>query len=171
MRNACSGRPGDRVTPADGELLVPEETRSLAVENDEEFFLGRVAMRRTVELSRSGDRVVESCPNRARGPPELPKRVADLSPLLLLRLDVVDVDDPRRSRARRRKIRVAEPRLERPLVTPVHVEPVRPRHERVRLLASEMDEAVASAHLVGHVRLPLPLPREPRPAKDVEDLL
>src|SRR6266511_4840280 len=25
--------------------------------------------------------------------------------------------------------------------------------------------------LVGHVRLPLPLPREPRPAKDVEDLL
>ena len=34
-----------------------------------------------------------------------------------------------------------------------------------------MDEAVASAHLVGHVRLPLPLPREPRPAKDVEDLL
>ena len=78
MRYACSGRPGDHVAPADGELLVPEETRSLAVEDDEELFLRRVAMRRTVELARPDDRVVESCPNRARGPAELPKRVAEL---------------------------------------------------------------------------------------------
>ena len=132
--------------------------------------------------------------------PSCPKRVAELPPLLLLRLDVVDVDDPRRSRARRRKIRVAETDFERPLVAAVHVEQggphahglqarevrqygggaeperehvetVRPRHERVRLLASEMDEAIASAHLVGRVPLPFPLPRKPRPAEDVEDLL
>ena len=118
MRDACSGRPGDDVARADRDLLIAEETRPLAVEDDEELLFGRVAMRRAVELARSDERVVEPRSNRPCSPPELPERVAELPPRLLLGLDLVDVDDPRWPRARRWQIRLAEGGVERPLVTP-----------------------------------------------------
>ena len=43
--------------------------------------------------------------------------------------------------------------------------PSRSRHERVRLPASEVDQAVARANLVGRVRLSHPLHESPDPRR------
>ena len=84
-------------------LLVPEEQRATAFEDDEQLLLGRVAVRRAAELpGRDGD-VLEPAEDGARRPREValvPADVAVIRPLDFR--DVLERDDPVGARARRR---------------------------------------------------------------------
>src|SRR5919197_4110659 len=174
-------------------LVVAEQQRRLAVEDDEDLLLGRMAVRRCVELSRLDHLGVEAGALRAGRLAEEAGDAAHVAPTSLLRLGILDVDDVRRAWTRLGPlelglgvegmrdltgfgprgiqpvaVRVREVRARRPHAMAVceHLEPVVPGAKRVRLRHRPMDDAVALPDLVGGAVLP----GEPGAAEDVEDL-
>src|SRR5882724_6407240 len=189
VRNPGRGRTGDNVTAMQRVLFVAEQSRSHAVEDDEDLLFDGMAVRRSAEHARLDPVVVDPGEHRARGDSEVAVVDEHVSTAPVLILELVDVDDPLRAGAWLRQLGIAERKLLRPLVRRDHVrpehpdaarlqageervlrrraraegeivDPLRARNDRVRLGAREMDEAIAGSNLVGRLAVAVVLPRE-----------
>src|SRR4051794_19430673 len=198
VRLPAAGRPGDHVTAAHRRLLVVHERGAGAVEHDEQLLLRRMAVRRRRQLPRLDPYLLQAHRDGARGAAEIAPLGCDVAVVPPpVRRHVVDADDVRRPRRRRREVRLArggvalpwrvararghprgaEPpvagagqhaQLGRPTLAEHHdVEPGWPRAQRVGVGAGQVHEAVAGRHLVGRAVLP----GQPVAAEHVEDLL
>src|SRR5436190_4722897 len=201
MGDPCGGRPRDDVAAAESMRLLrlgrcvaaglrrcPELERALAVEDDEDLLLRRVAVRRSALLVRRQRDPVQPGPAR----PGVPSRM--LHHAAVVALELVEVHDRARARTRLGPLEVLlavermlalpglGPRREEPVAAglrqvaaagPVplaereHLEAAVTGAEGMRLAPRRVHEAVAGTHLVGLAVLP----REPRPGEDEEDLL
>ncbi len=177
--------------------LVTQPERPLAADHDEQLLLGRVTVRRAVELARRHQLVEQAGGHRAGGAAQLALCGGDGAALQRLDLDVGPVHDVRRPRRGRRELGRADGHRRLPRVGAAGGHPARPQPADVgrgqhaqlhrRALAEHQHLEAVGASPAACVRrgwrrarcsLPArsrtsrrPATRAPNPTEHVEDLL